>query len=95
MVGRFAYTVQKSKASKQLTALDMVGQLHNQAAVREGRLKNANSALLTELVDSYHSEQQAVLMSSSNLSAHLLETMTRDTAFWQELLRLSSADQHG
>lgn len=47
------------------------------------------------MADHYHVEQQAVMMMSVNLSAHLLESIKRDRTYWEEVIRLTSIDECG
>ncbi len=82
---RFAYSVGKSKAGKEFQSMAY-------AVVREERLKNLNAGLLKTLVDCYHQEQEAVMMTNVNISAHLIETHKRDNVFWEEILRLTNND---
>ena len=41
---------------------------------------------MSQLVDMYHNEQQAVMMTSVNLCAHIIEAQKADTAFWETQL---------
>lgn len=64
-----------------------------EVATREMRLKNLNHGLLSVLADHYHLEQQAVMMMSVNLSAHLLESIKRERVYWEEVIRLTSIEE--
>ena len=85
---RFAYSIQKSKAGKEITSLTV-------AVVREERLKNLNAGLLKNIADCYHHEQEAIMMTGVNLSAHLIEIHKRDAVFWEESLRLANPESAG
>lgn len=82
---RFAYSIQKSKTGKEFQSMAL-------AVVREERLKGLNAGLLKTIVDCYHQEQEAVMMTNVNISAHLIETHKRDSVFWEEILRITNAD---
>ena len=85
MIKRLLYSAQKSRVGKQQTAeVDL-------AAVREGRLKTINSALLESLLHTYNLEQEATLATCVNLSAHLIESQKRSQSFWEDMLRNTSA----
>ena len=43
------------------------------ALIREDRLKSVNHAVMKDIIDLYTTEQEATLMTTVNLCAHLLE----------------------